>query len=1001
MARGNWPSEPVGGVVIYLTYHIYSRDYTDTEALRATYGDYGVLRSPAFMRDALGIDEAANPDTADRWITFVSPPAVISSTFAGAWLPPRSNQDAHAYVFHHKSGEPDSPYWWPPEVADNFFDYNFDWIQWDGHPSIPIWGAGPKVTWIWSGMFLAKGGRPTEDAPPLLATTRTKRFMIGFELLRGGEGTFAEAPEGMEGTAECYSRDASRTPDGIGLAVRDGNSSNVQMDWDRYISPGSNLNNAWERFYIRVRKYPTANEAFWECTSASSSVSLEITSTGTIEMFTTNQAATKTGPHFTTVAIPIGEWKKLDLYVVSRITGGDGLATLSLYIGNIPVGEGTGEVRTDAVLVNWQISRIGAVSTPTFEMDFDDWDNKDPGHADDVTAGSDIFPATVEWRYGTHCQQIRPIDVVAQANWTGDWQTLLQNPSWRASSTIVSSTSGARLEVETEMNEAIVEDPIVFLRQLGCVAFIVGYVNNRSGGSSATGLVGYKLAGGADVSIAQSEANGLNGYSALANISAGIAGLRPLSTTEPLTIFHTKSTDATTDNLKHLQVLAMFLGSWGPEDEFEPDNPIGITDVLGIHNAPYLTSFLARQEPPPINTVGVKSGTYVGSGTVTVLTIELVGVHWLWIRNTATREQTFWYTSMIGPHKGLDCHEIFSNNMVKAEANFAGNTVITIVGTDVAANAAGVTYQYIALSDPLSMIMLNGAFKHVNGATFDNTLFNPAFTPEGAFFFTESNENTLSGNGAIWKGPGNSANGAKAFETGAEDANGATFTPGIITSRAQLHGGTLCTAFSAFRSNDGTTPDVVVLATYTGDGTGNRNIALPLKGRRPLWAFVQPMTGSAVMRDASHTLTDSTRALTNVAVVNGIIGGGVDLIQVGTNLNTNLVVYSVFVIPACTEDVGNGGWGVDGICALNIGGWDPNNLPPFLLDPPEIPADVGVVGEGGLVLNSAAPFLAIKDMSGIYTLVPGKTDDTVYDRQTGQTSVDLEIPDPTIKTGFV
>jgi hypothetical protein len=40
-------------------------------------------------------------------------------------------------------------------------------------------------------------------------------------------------------------------------------------------------------------------------------------------------------------------------------------------------------------------------------------------------------------------------------------------------------------------------------------------------------------------------------------------------------------------------------------------------------------------------------------------------------------------------------------------------------------------------------------------------------------------------------------------------------------------------------------------------------------------------------------------------------------------------------------------------------------------------------------------------MSGIYTLVPGKTDDTVYDRQAGQTSVDLAIPDPTGKTGFV
>ena len=62
--------------------------------------------------------------------------------------------------------------------------------------------------------------------------------------------------------------------------------------------------------------------------------------------------------------------------------------------------------------------------------------------------------------------------------------------------------------------------------------------------------------------------------------------------------------------------------------------------------------------------------------------------------------------------------------------------------------------------------------------------------------------------------------------------------------------------------------------------------------------------------------------------------------------------------------------------------------------------DIAIVGSGGIDFGGSAALVFIGDPSGIYTLIPGKTHDTLYER-TDVDSVDVKIPDPYVKTAFL
>ncbi len=66
----------------------------------------------------------------------------------------------------------------------------------------------------------------------------------------------------------------------------------------------------------------------------------------------------------------------------------------------------------------------------------------------------------------------------------------------------------------------------------------------------------------------------------------------------------------------------------------------------------------------------------------------------------------------------------------------------------------------------------------------------------------------------------------------------------------------------------------------------------------------------------------------------------------------------------------------------------------IVLDPTFSPTITGPIPIGSMEVVSA-------NASGVYTIVPGKTDDTLYDNDDPGTTEDVKIPDPFFRTGFV
>lgn len=63
--------------------------------------------------------------------------------------------------------------------------------------------------------------------------------------------------------------------------------------------------------------------------------------------------------------------------------------------------------------------------------------------------------------------------------------------------------------------------------------------------------------------------------------------------------------------------------------------------------------------------------------------------------------------------------------------------------------------------------------------------------------------------------------------------------------------------------------------------------------------------------------------------------------------------------------------------------------------------DINFTGSLNIDISLAATLAFIGDASGIYTLVPGKTHDTLYERLPAITEIDVAIPDPFFKTALL
>jgi hypothetical protein len=156
----------------------------------------------------------------------------------------------------------------------------------------------------------------------------------------------------------------------------------------------------------------------------------------------------------------------------------------------------------------------------------------------------------------------------------------------------------------------------------------------------------------------------------------------------------------------------------------------------------------------------------------------------------------------------------------------------------------------------------------------------------------------------------------------------------------------------------------------------------------PLFVWVQRNGGNGVFRDPSHAGANSSTSSNFGNTATGITAVAVDQITVSSDVNVNGQTYTVWAICGAVGGMLNGTY-FPTYCV------PPGGTPPV---PPQ--GDIIVVSEGGLIFNGTTPLLMLQNISGIYTLQPGKLNDTLYDRQTGQTSVETPIL-PVAKTGYV
>lgn len=826
------------------------------------------------------------------------------------------------------------------------------------------------LTWM---AIIHKINAPTEGTPNVdVATIPPRRWIGGMELTTRGEG-------GATYSAERGNRVSTRVIDGHGMSIR-GNMTTTP--WNRTVNalrPGLVTNKSWERFYVRVVTSPLIPCGIWKCNGTpafSEGGALKIGVGPSLELYNIEPGliATLKG----SVPLVLGKWYLIDILLYVD-TGVDTEASIRVFLNHEPVlsyvesaGVGINALTShlDSSLGKWTLE-----VDPDVEIDLDDWICADVPLIDGIEVLNNV-----DWLVGSHVRPVNSVSLVATSWAGGNVGTLNHGISSfnNLSANYTSSTSGATITGLTDATEGIEDITGV---NYGAVAAEVSQESSNSTGTD--GRLGYKVAGGAAVTTVVDQTPGLD-HQTVGYFPSGNAVPQPIS---PFSVVKTKSTNAALDATTMLQAVIEFIGIWGTEDEpttFDYDR----TNYL--HNCRYPTTFFANLATPPLGLVYNVGGTYVGNGTYQEILLPLE-CHFLWIRPTTgavTGGITFFASSMAA-HFGGRTRTIPN---VRVFSNTLGLIKFSVDGTSLAVNQSGITYQYVAFCDPGMRFNLCGAYSfYNNGIERPIQLIDNTFTPEAAFIQIDDYVVTSNVIGLGYKGQGYSgATGQYVDGTAIPDfgyfAQGQFITqPGIQSQATQVN-------YSLWRCQDHCEGTMVQICSYVGDGVSPRNVAVtPLCGRWPLFAMIQPHDGEAYFRDPSHTGSSSCTVNSLVASSAAIIGGGIDLLQVGATLNSIGITYDIFVIPGGPDGWANGVF-YPGNCSLG----------PQFLPPPEPPLPgINVLAEGGLMFNGTTSQLLMKDISGIYTLIPDKRNDTYIDRQPAQTEIQVRIPEPNFKTGFI
>lgn len=878
-----------------LTYYIYLTDAARVATLQAQFPN-GVIRAPLGAADEFGAPFQAET-------TPFSPPC----TRANQWAPGSG------------SGR------FPVDVAQFTISGGGFW-GWIGFGS---------TTYRWVGQFVYTAGTSTVETPPV-GNIGARKFIDGF--VGAWQDPTATGYDVNPNPIARTTLAAGRSPDDLGWAWRGDNGvAPVFIGHDATELGVALTPDGWERFRLRLRRAPTSDAGFWVGLYGTAAltpynltgIELAINSSGNliVSLYTVVGARVVIGTAPTPLVI--GRWHSIDLLwtAASADPGGGGANTKTaarLYIDKVAqsASDWTGSVPTAHPMAAYHIGSIHGTwlsSIGSFDLDLTDHVSIKPPVAFTHTPGgaaatvATIQPTGPDWNHGSRVRRIRLTEFHATNTWAGSVDHLHDIPGGQALE-VTSSVSSALLAVKTDAARSVAAEA----SSIG-IACLVAMIRGRQS-VAGQGRLGWSINGAA------------NDLATLNESTSTVWSRRAYQPTVPtaitsLVLVKEKAANANASAAQALFASAEILGKWGPEDADPAALPVGPdpTDIepAGLHNWPYPESPWARLTTAPVAPVLVKAGTYVGNGTAQRLTFR-APVHWLWIRRADGASVTGgrWWSTMLVDHVGggsgdtpgaaivcvrVDGEYTSPGTDSDPEARYQ---VIIRGQVDTYLNAAGNSYQYIAVGDPGMRFMMNTADKGNTGLVLWQPIAFPfaTWTPDAAFFWSERSITITES--LFHKGPGHAADAASALNA-AENTAVARMSAGQVEIYTPLQAPAHTqVAVNAWRMDDGNTEIIdrpVQIKSYVGDGNASRTIALPnVTGRRVLFAIVTPHNAVSYIRDPSMTANRSY-ASDGTVITTGITGGGFDEIYVGATLNANAITYEVFAIMGCTT-AGNGGW---------------------------------------------------------------------------------------------
>lgn len=431
----------------------------------------------------------------------------------------------------------------------------------------------------------------------------------------------------------------------------------------------------------------------------------------------------------------------------------------------------------------------------------------------------------------------------------------------------------------------------------------------------------------------------------------GYTGACPIGST--LTYFFRKGgvdTDCATacpvDNNERTHRALFASPGWSTTDTLE----IGFLSGAGAgtYNHQYIGVWIEHDTafvPPAEEDVMIERGNYTGNGTFQTITPPFPCTFIFIAPRTASDTLSMWF-------QGMDLFSTIGNNTFNVGA-WTDGTRIELNGNVASFNTSGQVYDVLYIQDFENRIVGSGGAYQLNITSPVDTDNYQVDTPmaDPAAVMVVPAVSTTGGGTYNLHHTSMGTNLVKPFTSAAMAASVVQLlnSTGFQYKRAFFSSG-IHFPFVAWKPAGHINTTLSAIVQYTGDGAGSQVVSLPtLAGATPFWAWVFPHTNVVpYSRNDQQSGSFGINGTTG-SVATAITAFGVESITVGSTLNSNGVVYTVFAFVEGTDS--------------------------------------------GQVNNQ---------YSGIYFIDPTATHDTLWDRSGAPVAtVDLKIPNPLYRTHYI